>query len=94
MLFPDGGYVQGAKCEPLNRYDFFDSFYDCLGKETLNYSNVEGRTSVFINNTVSEASDKVFGFVPRYFGLKIKKLACQWWLCLPFSACAVLALLS
>ena len=43
-----------------------------MGKETLNYSNVEGRTSVFINNTASEASDKVFGFVPRYFGLKIK----------------------
>lgn len=71
-VVPDGGYVQGAKCEPLTRYDFFDSFYDCLGKETLNYSNVEGRTSVFINNIASEASDKIFGFVPRYFGLKIK----------------------
>lgn len=71
-VVPDGGYVQGTKDEPLNRYDFFDSFYDCLGKETLNMSNIENRTSVFWSNTAVNASDKVFGFVPRYFGLKIK----------------------
>lgn len=73
MLYvvPDGGYVQGTKTEPLRRYDFFDSFYDCLGKESMNYSNVLNRTSVFFNSA-ADAEDKVFGYVPRYFGLKIK----------------------
>ena len=66
-VVPLGGYVQGVKDEPISRYDFYQSEYDSLGMQPLTMDNVYGRSSV-----LRGSSDATFGFVPRYFPLKVK----------------------
>lgn len=66
-VVPLGGYVQGTKIEPVERFDFYEAEWDSLGMEPMPMSSVAGRASVLRGE-----SPATFGFVPRYFGLKIK----------------------
>ena len=65
---PHGGYVQGSEIDPVDRYDFFQPEFDSLGMEALPQSYVVGRQNLF---PTLKSVNKVFGFVPRYFHLKI-----------------------
>lgn len=66
-IVPIGGYVQGDKTEPVERFDFYESMYDSLGMQPLTMGNVFGRSSV-----LRKSPQQTFGFVPRYFPLKVK----------------------
>lgn len=66
-VVPIGGYVQGAKIEPIERYDFYNSEWDSLGMAPTSMYETLGRSSV-----LTGASDATRGFVPRYFQLKVK----------------------
>lgn len=66
-IVPFGGYVQGAKLGMVNRYDFYNSFYDSLGKEALTKYQVLSR--FYLLNNI--ADDSVYGFVPQYFSKKV-----------------------
>lgn len=68
-LVPLGGYVQGDTQDPISRYDFYQSQFDGLGMEVLPQSAVIGRQTCFSNVQIP---DSVFGFVPRYFNLKVQ----------------------
>lgn len=67
-IVPFGGYVQGNKLSPVSRYDFYQSEFDSLGMEVMPLSSVLGRRYDILPNH----NDKVFGFVPRYFQMKIQ----------------------
>lgn len=68
-VVPLGGYVQGMRDCPINRYDFYQSEFDSLGMEPMSKSNFLNRR-FNIENFAED--DVVFGFRPRYFGLKIE----------------------
>lgn len=68
-VVPLGGYVQGMADCPIERYDFYQPEFDSLGMEPMSYSNFLNRR--YDVNTF-DTDDKVFGFRPRYFGLKIE----------------------
>lgn len=69
LLVPLGGYVQGDSSEYISRYDFYQSEFDSLGMEVLPQSGVIGQSNYFLSRPID---DSVFGFVPRYFNLKIE----------------------
>lgn len=68
-VVPLGGYVQGMRDCPINRYDFYQAEFDSLGMEPMSKSNFLNRR-FNIRNFATD--DTVFGFRPRYFGLKIE----------------------
>ena len=68
-LVPIGGYVQAMGHDCITRYDFYQSEFDSLGMEALPQSSVIGRQFCFGENF---KADSVFGFVPRYFNLKVE----------------------
>jgi hypothetical protein len=68
-IVPLGGYVQGMRDCPINRYDFYQEEFDSLGMEPMSYSNFINRR---YNYRSFDSEDTVFGFRPRYFGLKIE----------------------
>ncbi|QRV61887.1 major capsid protein [Microvirus sp.] len=68
-VVPLGGYVQGMRDCPIERYDFYQSEFDSLGMEPMSKSNFLNRR-FNIENFYDD--DVVFGFRPRYFGLKIE----------------------
>lgn len=68
-VVPLGGYVQGMRDCPIERYDFYQSEFDSLGMEPMSKSNFLNRR-FNIENFADD--DVVFGFRPRYFGLKIE----------------------
>ncbi|QRV61872.1 major capsid protein [Microvirus sp.] len=68
-LVPIGGYVQAMGHDCISRYDFYQSEFDSLGMEVLPQSSVIGRQYCFGEQF---KEDSVFGFVPRYFQLKVE----------------------
>lgn len=68
-VVPLGGYVQGMRDCPINRYDFYQQEFDSLGMEPMSKSNFINRKYVYEH---FDSTDSVFGFRPRYFGLKIE----------------------
>lgn len=68
-IVPIGGYVQADSPEYISRYDFYQSEFDSLGMEVLPQSQVLGAVNYFFR---TPQEDKVFGFVPRYFNLKVE----------------------
>lgn len=66
-IVPYGGYVQAGRIGMVNRYDFYNAFYDSLGREPLTQYEVSSR--FYHLNDVVENS--VFGFVPQYFSKKV-----------------------
>lgn len=67
-VVPLGGYCQDGCHDYLTRYDFYNAAFDSLGKQAMPYSEFLGRTyDLDISRTPS-----TFGFVPRYFDLKIQ----------------------
>lgn len=66
-IVPYGGYVQAGRIGMVNRYDFYNAFYDSLGREPLTQYEVSSR--FYHLNDVVENS--VFGFVPQYFNKKV-----------------------
>ena len=68
-VVPLGGYVQGMRDCPINRYDFYQAEFDSLGMEPMSKSNFLNRR-YNVENFADD--DVVFGFRPRYFGLKIE----------------------
>lgn len=68
-LVPLGGYAQGDSFEYISRYDFYQSEFDSLGMEVLPQSSVLGQRDYFMSTPFD---DSVFGFVPRYFNLKVE----------------------
>ena len=68
-VVPMGGYVQGMRDCPIERMDFYQSEFDSLGQEPMSKSNFLNRKFVL---PTFDVDDSVFGFRPRYFGLKIE----------------------
>lgn len=68
-LVPLAGYVQAMGHDCITRYDFYQSEFDSLGMEVLPQSSVIGRQFCFGEHF---KADSVFGFVPRYFNLKVE----------------------
>lgn len=68
-IVPLGGYVQGMRDCPINRFDFYQPEFDSLGMEPMSHSNFINRR---FDYSTFDANDTVFGFRPRYFGLKIE----------------------
>ena len=68
-IVPLGGYVQGNIPAQLHRYDFYTPELDSLGMEAVGTSELLARESIM---NCFKADDAVFGFRPRYFGLKYK----------------------
>lgn len=68
-VVPLGGYVQGMRDCPINRFDFYQPEFDSLGMEPMSYSNFINRRYDYLT---FDNEDTVFGFRPRYFGLKIE----------------------
>lgn len=68
-MVPIGGYVQAMGHDCISRYDFYQAEFDSLGMEVLPQSSVFGRQFCFGENI---KEDSVFGFVPRYFHLKVE----------------------
>lgn len=66
-IVPFGGYVQSGRVGMVNRYDFYNAFYDSLGKEPL--TDYEVCSRFYYLNNLQENS--VFGFVPQYFNKKV-----------------------
>jgi len=66
-IVPFGGYVQSGRVGMVNRYDFYNAFYDSLGKEPLTEYEVCSRF-YYLNNL---QENSVFGFVPQYFNKKV-----------------------
>lgn len=67
-VVPLGGYCQDGCHDYLTRYDFYNAAFDSLGKQAMPYSEFLGRTyDLDISRTPS-----TFGFLPRYFDLKIQ----------------------
>lgn len=67
-IVPYGGYVQGGRPAMVNRYDFYNSLYDSLGKEPLSAYEVLSR--FYLINGINY--NTVFGYVPQYFNKKVK----------------------
>lgn len=67
-IVPVGGYSQGVFHHPIERYDFYQSEFDSLGMAPML------RSEVLATRPLLNAADEegVFGFVPRYFQLKVK----------------------
>lgn len=68
-MIPIGGYVQAMGHDCISRYDFYQAEFDSLGMEVLPQSSVIGRQFCFGEQF---KEDSVFGFVPRYFQLKVE----------------------
>ncbi len=68
-LVPIGGYVQAMGHDCISRYDFYQAEFDSLGMEVLPQSSVIGRQFCFGEQF---KEDSVYGFVPRYFSLKVE----------------------
>lgn len=68
-VVPLGGYVQGMRDCPIERYDFYQPEFDSLGMEPMSQSNFLNRRYDY---PTFAQTDSVFGFRPRYFGLKIE----------------------
>lgn len=68
-VVPLGGYVQGMRDCPISRYDFYQPEFDSLGMEPMSKSNFLNRR---FNFDSFADDDSVFGFRPRYFGLKFE----------------------
>lgn len=68
-MVPIGGYVQAMGHDCISRYDFYQAEFDSLGMEVLPQSSVFGRQFCFGEQF---KEDSVFGFVPRYFHLKVE----------------------
>lgn len=68
-MVPIGGYVQAMGHDCISRYDFYQEAFDSLGMEVLPQSSVIGRQFCFGEQF---KEDSVFGFVPRYFHLKVE----------------------
>ena len=66
-IVPFGGYVQTSRIGMKSRYDFYNAFYDSLGKEPLTQYQINSRF-YYLNDL---AYDAVFGFVPQYFTKKV-----------------------
>lgn len=66
-IVPYGGYVQSGRVGMVNRYDFYNAFYDSLGREPLTQYEVSSR--FYHLNDVTE--NYIFGFVPQYFNKKV-----------------------
>lgn len=67
-VVPYGGYVQSGRKGMVNRYDFYNAFYDSLGREVMSKYDVLSR--FYLLNGVKD--DEVFGFVPQYFNKKVR----------------------
>lgn len=67
-IVPYGGYVQSGRKAMVDRYDFYNAFYDSLGKETMTKYDVLSR--VYLLDKVED--DSVYGFVPQYFHHKVR----------------------
>ena len=67
-IVPIGGYCQGTERPLINRYDFYQSEFDSLGMQSMRYHEFLGR-NYFFDDSVKDSS--TFGFVPRYFNLKV-----------------------
>lgn len=68
-VVPLGGYVQGMRDCPISRYDFYQAEFDSLGMEPMSKSNFLNRR---FNIEKFAEDETVFGFRPRYFGLKFE----------------------
>lgn len=66
-VVPHGGYSQGAVSHPVARYDFYQSEFDSLGMQPMKQSEV-----LAVSPFLEQNEDYTFGFVPRYYNLKIK----------------------
>lgn len=67
-VVPLGGYCQDGCHDYLTRYDFYNAAFDSLGKQAMPYSEFLGRNyDLDISRT-----PRTFGFLPRYFDLKIQ----------------------
>lgn len=69
-IIPFGGYVQSSDHPHIDRYDFYQSEFDSLGKEPLVNYEVFGRNYTASNDQFTYNSN-VFGFLPRYFRDKV-----------------------
>lgn len=69
-IIPFGGYVQSSDHPHINRYDFYQSEFDSLGKEPLINYEVFGRNYTASNDQFTY-NNNTFGFLPRYFRDKI-----------------------
>lgn len=69
-IIPFGGYVQSSDHPHIDRYDFYQSEFDSLGKEPLINYEVFGRNYTASNDQFTYNSN-VFGFLPRYFRDKV-----------------------
>lgn len=69
-IIPFGGYVQASDHPHIDRYDFYQSEFDSLGKEPLVNYEVFGRNFTASNDQFTYNSN-VFGFLPRYFRDKV-----------------------
>lgn len=67
-IAPHAGYVQGDFNHPLTRMEFYQPEFDSLGKEPVAMSEISNRL-VMVNQPEPDA---IFGFRPRYFGLKFR----------------------
>ena len=67
-IVPYGGYVQSGRKAMVDRYDFYNAFYDSLGKEAMTKYDVLSR--VYLLDKVEE--DSLYGFVPQYFHHKVR----------------------
>lgn len=67
-IAPHAGYVQGDCHHPLTRMDFYQPEFDSLGKEPVAMSEVFNRHTIISD----KQGDFIFGFRPRYFGLKFR----------------------
>lgn len=67
-VVPVGGYSQGVFHHPIERFDFYQSEFDSLGMAPML------RSEVLASRPLLNAADEesIFGFVPRYFQLKVK----------------------
>lgn len=67
-IVPYGGYVQSGRKAMVDRYDFYNAFYDSLGMEAMTKYDVLSR--IYLLDKV--ANDSVYGFVPQYFKHKVR----------------------
>ena len=67
-ISPHAGYVQGDGVHPLRRMDFLQPEFDSMGNEPVGMSEVFNRHY----NLDGMEADFVFGYRPRYMGLKVR----------------------